>query len=201
MTRLRIWIVTLFLFVALAPGARSEDSPKMVTEGFQAVLLSVMQQSLELDVSERFDLIRPAIAEAFNLPIMVSIASAPYWSEASDDRKRALIVAFHRMSAARVATLFDGYSGEKFEITGERDGPHGTRLIDTRLVSPSGDSHKISYVAKKTDQEWRLVDVVVDGKISELSVSRSEYQAVLKNDGIDGLIRLLETKAAELLGR
>ena len=46
---------------------------------------------------------------------------------------------------------------------------------------------------------WRIVDVLLDGSISELAMRRSEYRRVLKKNGVDGLIQTLNSKAAQLV--
>ncbi|CCQ73420.1 ABC transporter substrate-binding protein [Magnetospira sp. QH-2] len=175
--------------------------PRQTVSIFQATLLDVMRESHTLDVRERFDKLAPALAEAYHLPLMIQVATGDHWSQASGDQRRRLVAAFHKMSAATVATLFDGYSNETFRISGEKNGPGGTILVDTVLESPTGDDHRISYVVKSFPDGWRMVDVVVDGKISELSVRRSEYHRTLEKDGINGLITLLENKATKLLGQ
>jgi MlaC protein len=42
---------------------------------------------------------------------------------------------------------------------------------------------------------WLISDIYLDGAISEVATRRSEFAAILKNDGIDGLIAALNRKA------
>jgi len=68
------------------------------------------------------------------------------------------------------------------------------------LTSPSRQNGvEISYVARQSAATWRLIDVIVDGGISEMKVRISEYSQTLKAGGIDALSELLENKAAQLL--
>jgi phospholipid transport system substrate-binding protein len=46
---------------------------------------------------------------------------------------------------------------------------------------------------------WRIADVYLDGTISELATRRSEFAAILRSRGIDGLIEKLNTKANSLV--
>ena len=57
----------------------------------------------------------------------------------------------------------------------------------------------MAYIAAKFSGYWRLIDVVVDGGISELKVRRSEYNSTLNRTGLSGLINLLNNKADELM--
>jgi phospholipid transport system substrate-binding protein len=46
------------------------------------------------------------------------------------------------------------------------------------------------------DGTSKIIDVYLSGTVSELASRRSEFVAVLQRDGADGLVRLLEQRAA-----
>ena len=94
--------------------------------------------------------------------------------------------------------LFSGYSGQVFKTVGQTDGAGATVLVETHLTDPDGDYHSLAYVTKNDGQRWWIVDVIVDGGISELKVRISEYRLILKQSGVDGLIRALNAKADAL---
>ena len=52
---------------------------------------------------------------------------------------------------------------------------------------------KIDYSMRKTDAGWKIYDIVVEG-VSLVLTYRSEFDAVVKQDGIDGLIKRLAQK-------
>ena len=132
---------------------------------------------------------------------MVQIATGNYWKEATPSERAQLVKAFRRMSIAILATLFDGYSGEVFIRVNEKPGPQKTLLIMTKLVKPDKSTVDIAYVLRPFKESWLIIDVVIDNGISELKVRRSEYNLVLKNKGIPGLISLLTNKADELVSQ
>ena len=132
---------------------------------------------------------------------MVRIATRPYWKTATKSQRRDLVTAFKRMNISTLATLFNKYGGEVFEPNGRKQGPQGTVLVETKLRSPDGGVHDLSYVLKQFKDRWKIVDVIVDRGISELAVRRSEYRQVLKRGGVNGLIRLLNAKADELIAQ
>ena len=51
---------------------------------------------------------------------------------------------------------------------------------------------------REFEGEWRIVDVFLDGGISEIATKRSEYGSVLARDGVDGLLAALRAKITEL---
>ena len=48
---------------------------------------------------------------------------------------------------------------------------------------------------------WQIADVYLNGTISELATRRSEFAAILRTRGINGLIAMLNTKADALSAR
>lgn len=194
-------LAVLFVLVAAVPAGAAEVEPRVLVERFQENLLAVMKEAETLGVKGRYDRLVSSIEETFYLPLMIRIASGPYWKGANQTQRSRLISAFRRMSVSRVATLFDGYAGETFEAIGEKPGPQNTLLVKTRIVIPDKSSVNLTYVAKAIKERWRLIDVIVDDGISELSVRRSEYRRVLQKEGVDGLIATLNKKADELIAQ
>jgi phospholipid transport system substrate-binding protein len=48
---------------------------------------------------------------------------------------------------------------------------------------------------RRNDETWLISDVYLDGAISEVATRRSEFAAILRNEGVDGLISALNRKA------
>lgn len=186
----------------LGPTAVAEPTPpKAIVESFQQSMIAIMKEAKVLGVKGRYERLAPIIDQAFHLPLMTHIAASSHWNEATTSQRQALVTAFRRMSVSTLATLLDGYSGERFAHVGESPGPQGTLLVETRLIKSDSTAHDIAYVAKQIQNRWYLIDVIVDKGISELNVRRSEYRRVLQQDGVDGLIRVLNAKADELLAQ
>lgn len=194
-------LAVLFVLVAAVPAGAAEVEPRVLVERFQENLLAVMKEAETLGVKGRYDRLLSSIEETFYLPLMIRIASSPYWKGANQTQRSRLISAFRRMSVSRVATLFDAYAGETFQAIGEKPGPQNTLLVETRIVIPDKPSVNLTYVAKTIKERWRLIDVIIENGISELSVRRSEYRRVLQKGGVDGLIATLNRKADELIAQ
>ena len=52
----------------------------------------------------------------------------------------------------------------------------------------------------RSGESWLISDIYLDGAISEVATRRSEFAAIRKSDGIDGLIAALNRKADILTG-
>ena len=193
-----------FVLVAIIPIGRNgplADSATETVEQFQSTLLDVMKTAKRTSVRQRYDKILPSISKTFHMPLMVQIATGKYWNKAQASQKAAVTEAFKRVNIATLATLFNGYNGEIFKTVGEYLGPSKTTIVSTHLIKTNKSKVSIAYVARKFNREWRLIDVLVDGGISELKIRRSEYQLILNNGGLSALTRLLNNKADELMSQ
>ena len=64
-----------------------------------------------------------------------------------------------------------------------------------QVIKASGEPVKVDYMMRRNGDVWLISDIYLDGAISEVATRRSEFAAILKTDGIDGLIAALNRKA------
>ncbi len=197
------WAVLACLWVIAFPAwaAPEASEPREIVESFHATLLKVMKEAASLKVKERFARLAPKIEQSFDLAFMIRIAASGHWQGASEKQRAALIEAFRRMSIAVYASRFDGYSGQSFETLKVGPGPKKTVLVKTNLVRPNDTPVELVYVMKRQKTGWRIIDIILDGGISELAVRFSEYRQTLRKRGVKGLIGLLDGKARQLIGK
>ncbi len=196
----RSFFALLILATLQAPGIAHSETAENRVAIFQSNLLEVMKEAETLAVQERYTRLKPIVSDAFNLPLMAGLSAGDHWKTATPEQRKRLVTSFSRMSIATLATLFSSYSGEEFKFIGTRDAKQGLRIVDTELDSPKKEKAVvISYVTQKREGDWRLIDVIVNGGISELRVRISEYRQTLQNGGIEALISLLDEKADQLL--
>jgi phospholipid transport system substrate-binding protein len=73
-------------------------------------------------------------------------------------------------------------------------------MVKSQIIKASGEPVKVDYMMRRSGDSWLINDIYLDGAISEVATRRSEFAAILKNDGIDGLIVALNRKADLLTG-
>lgn len=192
MLRLLTFLIA-FSFGGIAVAADGPAAAATV-EKLHAALLATMKEAEKLGYQGRFDRIAPALDETFNFPTIARVVTGRYWKGLAADKQAAFIETFRRLSAATYADNFDGYSGESFATLGEEDKP-GSALVRTAIVKADGTKVSLNYVLNKAGAEWRIVNVIAEG-VSDLSLKRSEYGAVIGKEGIDSLIAKLNAKIA-----
>ncbi len=195
-------VAALILLGAVAsPRARAESTPAPASaaiERLHAALLDVMKHAAALGYEGRAKRIAPVVAAVYDIPTMARIAVGKYWKDLSPDDQQHLVDAFARFTVANYAANFDGYSGDRFELLGEEPAPQGLRLVRTRLVPGDGDPVRLDYRLRPTPEGWRIVDVFLDGTVSELALRRAQYTAVIEREGFPALLKALDQKVADL---
>jgi phospholipid transport system substrate-binding protein len=186
---------------ALRPAAGAPATPSAVVEAFYAVLLEVMKQATNLGFEGRYRRLQPAIEAAFNLPLMIRLAVGPQWNSLTPAQQGRLLEAFRRFTVGTYASRFDGFEGEHFEVTREAPSPSGGTLVQTRLVPTKQDPVELNYLLRQGDAGWQIIDVFLSGTVSQLATWRAEFTSVLRRDGADGLVGLLQNKLAALTPR
>lgn len=187
-------LATASFVTALAQSS----TPTEAVERLHAGLLEVMQAGDDLDYDARYRQLEPIVRGSYDFPFMTRIAVGPTWGELDEAQRARLTELFAEMSIANYAARFDDFNGERFEMLGEEPAPRNNVLVESRIVPSADDPVALNYVVKEFDDGWRIIDVLLESKFSELARQRSEFAAVLRGGGPSELVATLQRKIAEL---
>jgi phospholipid transport system substrate-binding protein len=163
-------------------------------QGFYDVLLTTMKNGRTLGQSGRFARLEPVIRKTFDVPTMSRLSVGPSWATLTDGQRQRVTESFGRYISAIYADRFDSYSGQKLQVTGEQPATSGS-IVRSEIIKANGEPVKIDYLMRRNGASWLISDIYLDGAISEVATRRSEFAAILKSEGIDGLIAALNRKA------
>jgi phospholipid transport system substrate-binding protein len=168
-------------------------------QGLYEVLLDTMKNGRTLGQSGRFTRLEPVIRRSFDIPSMARMSVGPTWSSLTEAQRQQVIESFARYTSAVYADRFDSYAGQKLEVTGEEPMAAGIR-VRSQIIKANGEPVNVDYMMRRDGNGWLISDIYLDGAISELATRRSEFAAILKQGGIDGLIAALNRRADALTG-
>jgi phospholipid transport system substrate-binding protein len=198
-------IAGLCIALLLSVGIPSERADALATGGqdnvrnFYATLLATMKDGRTLGQSGRYARLTPVVDRVFDVPSMTRLAVGSTWATLPPAQQQQVTAAFRHYIAATYADRFDSYSGEQLQVTGER--PYNADVIvETKIVKSNGETTTLNYLMRQNQGSWQIADVYLDGSISQVAVQRSEFNAVLRREGVDGLVVALNRKV-DLLGR
>jgi phospholipid transport system substrate-binding protein len=205
-TRFRALGAALGLALGTAAPATAEPepaspAPTQTAESFYAVLLSAMKQGPALGFDGRRRLLDPEIRRDFDLPRMTRLVVGLPWRGLPGEVQRKLVEAFSDFSIANYANEFRDFSGERFVVDPSATAlPNGDSIVHTKLYTGAGEAVQLDYLMRQGDGGWQIIDVYLTGTISELAARRSEFSSVLRQEGTEALIKLLQKKTAALSG-
>ncbi len=196
----------LLLVLASAGGAAPDAvtppgdavTPPAVVEKLHAALLGALKDSATVEYGERFTRLKPAMESTFDFPFMAEKCVGRAWRTLESEDQARWVATFERFTVANYAGRFIGDGGQSFETLGQDPGANETTLVRTRLLNPGDEDVELTYRLRRVQDAWRIIDVYLNGTVSELALRRTEYSSVLKRDGFDRLLVLLDEKIADL---
>ena len=192
--------VVFLVAVFLAPAAKAQapDPAVQQVQTFYSALIDSMKHAKELGVKGRYEKLKPTIEQTFDLPSMVRLAVGPDWTTMPAAEQQALLVAFERMTVANYASNFSGYDGEKFVVDPVATVRGTDRVVQSKLIAKD-QTIPFSYRMRQTGGSWKVVDIYLNGFISQLATQRSEYALTLTASGASGLVKKLNALADKLM--
>jgi phospholipid transport system substrate-binding protein len=194
----RFLALAVFGAALCAAGTARADSATETIQKLNDALMDVMKNASSLGFQGRADKLRPVLTQVYDLQAMGRTAVGQAWNSATPEQQKELYTLFERLTVDNYAARFKGYSeGEKFEIKGERDSPQG-KIVDTEIVPQGKPPVSIDYVMRQRGDSYRVVDVLLEGSISEVATRRSEFTSVLAHGGFEALLAELREATKRL---
>ena len=191
--------VVLGLITVPYPAHPASVSGSDTVQGLYDALLSTMKNGRTLGQSGRFTQLEPVIRRTFDIPSMTRLSVGLSWAGLTEAQRQQVTGSFGRYISAIYADHFDSYAGQKLQVTGEQPNAGGV-MVKSQIIKANGEPVKVDYMMHRSGAGWLISDIYLDGAISEVATRRSEFAAILKNEGIDGLIVALNRKADILTG-
>jgi phospholipid transport system substrate-binding protein len=181
------------------PVATDHGSPEHTINDLNAALIKIMQAGHSMPFAKRAEILRPVVEQTFDLPLLLrNSVGGLRWPGLPDDQKAKLLDLFAQFTVASYVANFDAFSGEKFVIAQPLRKVENDIVVPTRMMAPNGDPTKLDYVLHDDGNSWRVVDILLDGTISRVAVTRSDFRALITSGDASKLIESLRGKIANL---
>jgi len=191
--------LVLTLVLAFMVPARAVATPAGDLVGrLNGTFLQVMQNAASLGYEGRYKELEPVVADSFDFTLMSRVAMGGRWQNLTDAQKQTLVDTLRRYSTATYASRLDGFSNQRFEILGEEAKAQDTVLVKNQIAGGNSDPIRIDYLLRPDQGQLKIIDVYLNGSISQLSVYRSEFIDVMGAKGFDGLIARLDQRITEM---
>ncbi len=171
-----LFISLVILFISSKIFA-DEASLWLKTE-IDKILISY--QNNDLPNENRFLMIEQTINNNFAGTGIAKFVVGDSWNKASKDIKKEYIKNFKRHLALNIASMMQGYSNQKYELSQSKiDSKSNIILIDMEIFSDTG-SVVVTWRVKESKGRFFVIDLIV-ADISLVVTKRSEFNSMLKN--------------------
>lgn len=161
-------------------------------------LLAVMKAGESMPFAQRFAMLEPVVVKVFDLPRIVAITVGFGWSRLKPQEQQDLLTVFRRYTVASYVANFKSYDGQQFRILPDLRPVGARQVVTTQIIPRSGKPNRIDYVMQQNGSTWQVVDVLLDGTISQVAVQRSDFNSFLASGGAEALVAALRKKVASL---
>jgi len=186
------------MLIAL-PVFAQDLGPEELVKKVTAEVMEALKNDKQLASGDRRRAIK--LAEEKVLPHVdfeesTRLAVGRAWAKATPEQKKKLTQEFRNMLVRTYSNAIQPYEGQQMKVMPVRMKPGDTEAtVQNQFTRAGAQPVKIDYSMRKTDAGWKIYDIVVEG-VSLVLTYRSEFDAVVKQDGIDGLIKRLAQKNA-----
>jgi phospholipid transport system substrate-binding protein len=175
----------------LAPATRPEALLQAITDEVTATLRRDLAASQPTDIAR---LIETRIVPLFDFRRMTSIAMAQNWRLASAEQQAALVVQFRTLLVHTYSSALENYRDQEISYRSLRATTDDSEVLVRSFVRrPGTEPLSIDYEMADGIAGWKVYDVKVAG-VSLVVTYRESFAAVVREGGIDGLIKLLSDK-------
>jgi phospholipid transport system substrate-binding protein len=149
----------------------------------------------EQSVDQRQRKFQSIFNRALDLDAMARRVLGRHWRSATDPQKELYVRLFRRYVVGIYAVQLSGFSGEKFKVLRQQSSNATETLVIARITRQYGAPLDLSFRVRHTDNDNRIVDVTMGG-ISLIVTKRSEFDSIIRREGLPGLLRRLDSKSA-----
>jgi phospholipid transport system substrate-binding protein len=190
--------LVLSLILPFAAAAQAQPAaPDVLVKEVTLEVVDLIVKDKEIRAGSRaklIEVIETKVLPHFNFTSMTALAMGQNWRQASAEQKKQLTDQFKILLVRTYASALAAYSEQKFDFRPLRAKPTDTDVtVQVRVLQKGAQAVPIDYSMEKTAQGWKVYDVMVGG-VSLVANYRTEFANTVRETGIDGLLKSLQSK-------
>lgn len=197
------WLAAAFALAAFAApafAAPAGPTPQQIVQSIADQLASAIQghqAELRKNPDQVIKIIDRIVLPHFDMDYAALLVLGRHAREATPAQRVAFSRAFYDALTHRYAEGLVAYTRGAVKVL-PAQGPLDQRrtIVRTQVQLASGKNLSVDYAFRKTSSgEWKAYDVIIEG-ISYITNYRNQVDAEIQKEGIDGLIKRLQTQGA-----
>jgi len=191
-----------FFFVGFTLTANAQQqqlAPDQLVQKVTEEVLTAIKSDKQLAAGDKQKALK--LAEEKVLPYIdfeesTRLAVGRAWPQATPEQRKKLVAEFRNMLVRTYSNAIESYEGQTLKVLPSRGGKQDAKdeaTVRAQFVRAGGKPLPLEFQMRKTGDTWKVFDIAVEG-ISLVLTYRSEFDAVVKQEGVDGLIKRLTQK-------
>ncbi|MBU0909220.1 MAG: ABC transporter substrate-binding protein, partial [Proteobacteria bacterium] len=127
----------------------------------------------------------------FDFKEMSKLTMGKYWKDLSDADKGHFVEIFSRLIENSYIDKIEAYSDEKIIFL--KESVRENKSLVPTLIKHNNLDIPISYKLYKTQDRWRVYDVVIEG-VSLVQNYRSQFNSIIMKEKYAGLVKRIDEK-------
>ena len=154
---------------------------------------------METNPEKIYDMVNELVIPRFDFISMSKWVLGKHWKTASETQRLKFIAQFKALLIRTYARALLEYSGQNIKYYPIEQNPQSNlAVVKTELTSSSNTKLPILYRMHQKNEEWKVIDIAVDG-VSLVTTYRGSFATQIKKNGFDSLLNEL-SKKNEILG-
>ncbi len=194
-------VLLLASFFVGAAGAQQEVPPDVLVKNVTTEVVELITKDKEIRSGGRaklIEVIETKVLPHFNFGSMTALAMGQNWNKATPEQKKRLVEEFRTLLVRTYASALAAFSEQRFDFRPLRARPTDTDVtVNVRVHQSGAQPVPIDYSMEKTASGWKVYDVMIGG-VSLVANYRTEFNSMVRDSGIEGLIKNLQAKNRSL---
>lgn len=178
--------------------AQAADPAVQPVQSFYDTLLATMKQGKQLGIKGRYEKLKPVIEQSFDLPGMTRLSVGPAWNTMTPQDQQTLTTALTRYTVANYASNFNSFDGEKFVVEPASTERKTDRVVMSKLIA-GNQTIPFNYLMRKTGANWKVIDIYLNGYVSQMAKQRSDFGATVNAGGAQALEKKIDSLSDKLM--
>lgn len=188
------------LLVGAAASAGAQAGPVEVVRDTAERVLDQLRNDRARYQDDRalFGLVREEVFPHLDRERTAQWVLGANWRKATPAQRAQFVEEFSELLLRTYGTALRQYDSEKLNFL-PVNAPEGADRVTVRteIVRPDGPKVSVDYRLTNRSGAWKVYDVVIEN-VSLVVTYRSEYAAIIKRDGMDGLLKQLADRNRSL---
>jgi len=184
-------------------SAQATETPQQVVQGIIDQLGNALdghREELRRNPEQLIKVIDRILLPHFDIDYASLLVLGRHAREATPAQRARFSRAFYNSITHRYAEGLLNYTKGKVKILPFEGDLNAKRsVVRTQVLLDDGKSLSVDYVFRKSSNgDWKAYDVVIEG-ISYVTNYRNQVDAEIQKEGIEGLVKRLETEGAKAI--